>query len=393
MGIINRAGRNVWRKKGRTLLVVLALGFSIAAIISVYTGIEASNSNTEDLIQGYEESLEEMGDVTDTQIRQISVYYWTSIPKNVIDNISSNNTVEDVVPTIIQAFEFNDTGELVGVGVRAKNPVFTVYGVSLDPDLDDKYHILPLNIIEGEAISQNDHDHKVIINEDDVAGIYSSSVQDGHGVYMNLSEAQMLFGLNHGEATQLDIYAVNESVINDLMEDIPLLLPGAKLVSSRDTLGRKGDYLKNEQEKQIAQLEQDMQKIETSGNQIILISSATAGLIILFIMIFTVRERTKEIGVLKALGFPGRNIMSQFIIEGTIIGFLGGILGIVVARFGAPVFSDFLLPSSKAYAVSDPSIQIILIALGLTGFLGAVASLYPAWMASRKSPVEAMRNE
>ena len=85
--------------------------------------------------------------------------------------------------------------------------------------------------------------------------------------------------------------------------------------------------------------------------------------------------------------------MIQFITEGTIIGFLGGILGVCVAWLAAPIFSDLLLPSSKAYAVSDPSILIILLALGLTGILGAVASIYPAWMASRNSPVEAMANE
>jgi putative ABC transport system permease protein len=412
VGIFNRASRNVWRKKGRTLLVVLALGFSIAAIISVYTGIEASNDNTRDLIDGYEESLEAMGDITDAQIRQISVWPWGGVSQEAIDNLSANETIEDVVPFIIQAFELNDTGEPEAVGLRAKNPLFTIYGVSLDPQLDEKYHILPANIVEGETISQDDHDHKVIINEDEahfnanvgeiitineinltVAGIYSTNVKDNTGIYMNLSEAMLILGMNESVANKLDVYAVNESVINSLVEDIPVMLYGAKAQSSREALGGKGDYLKNEQERQIAQLETDMEKIESTGNQIILISASTAGLIVLVIMIYTVRERTKEIGVLKALGFPGGNIMSQFIIEGTIIGSLGGIFGVCVAWLGAPIFSDFLLPSSKAYAVSNPGILIIIMALVLTGILGAVASIYPAWVASRKSPVEAMRNE
>jgi putative ABC transport system permease protein len=412
VGIFNRASRNVWRKKGRTLLVVLALGFSIAAIISVYTGIEASNNNTEELIEGYEESLEDMGSVTDAQIRQISVWPWVGVSQEAIDNLTANETIEDVVPFIIQAFELNDTGEPEAAGFRVKDPEFTIYGVSLDPELDEKYHILPGNIVSGEAINQDDHDHKVIINKDEdyfnaavgdmitinevdltVAGIYSSSVKDGQGIYMNLSAAKLILGLNDSEANQLHVYAVNETVINALVEDIPVMFPGAKAQSSRDALGGKGDYLINEQERQIAQLETDMQKIETTGNQIILISAATAGLIVLFIMIYTVRERTKEIGVLKALGFPGKNIMSQFITEGTIIGFFGGIFGVGIAWFAAPLLSEFLLPSSEAFAVSSPSIIIILLALVLTGILGAVASIYPAWMASRKSPVEAMANE
>ena len=50
MGLTNRAFRNVWRKKTRTLLVVIALGFSVAAITSVYAGVEASTENTQDMI-------------------------------------------------------------------------------------------------------------------------------------------------------------------------------------------------------------------------------------------------------------------------------------------------------------------------------------------------------
>jgi putative ABC transport system permease protein len=136
-----------------------------------------------------------------------------------------------------------------------------------------------------------------------------------------------------------------------------------------------------------------MERIETTGNQIIIISVITAGMIVLFMMLYTVKERTKEIGILKALGFTGNSILSQFVIEGTVIGLFGGIFGVTIGWVAAPSLSGLLLPSSEVYATSTPSIVLIALALCLTLVLGAFGSLYPAYQASKKSPMEAMRNE
>ncbi len=59
MGLISRAFRNVWRKKTRTLLVVILLGVSIAAIISVYSGVKASTDKTQETYEQIEEQIED----------------------------------------------------------------------------------------------------------------------------------------------------------------------------------------------------------------------------------------------------------------------------------------------------------------------------------------------
>ena len=116
-------------------------------------------------------------------------------------------------------------------------------------------------------------------------------------------------------------------------------------------------------------------------------------LIVLFLMMYTVKERTKEIGLMKAIGFTGKSVMSQFILEGTAIGIIGGIIGIILGYLAGPAISSILLPNSEVLATSTPSISLILLVLCLTLFLGAIGTIYPAWQASRKSPMEAMRNE
>jgi putative ABC transport system permease protein len=206
------------------------------------------------------------------------------------------------------------------------------------------------------------------------------------------------------ESITLNVYAVNASEVDAAIYDIEELYPSFRITSYEDFGTMFADRQKQSQEEQIAQmetdmesqvaqLESDMDKIETTGSQIIIISSITAGLMIMFLMLYAVKERTKEIGVLKALGFTGNNVMGQFISEGTIIGFMGGVLGIILALVAAPILSDLLLPGSEAFATSSPTIDLVLLALVLTVCLGAFGSLYPAWSASRKDPVEAMRNE
>jgi putative ABC transport system permease protein len=147
------------------------------------------------------------------------------------------------------------------------------------------------------------------------------------------------------------------------------------------------------QNAEITTLQEDSSKIENTGNTIIIVLIIAVGLIVLFLMMYTVKERTKEIGLMKAIGFKGNSIMAQIILEGTVIGIFGGIIGIVLGFIAGPAISEALLPSSEVFTTSTPSITLILLALCLTAILGAVGTMYPAWQASKKSPMEAMRNE
>jgi len=130
---------------------------------------------------------------------------------------------------------------------------------------------------------------------------------------------------------------------------------------------------------------------------------------VLFVMLYTVRERTKEIGTLKAIGFSNWNVMSQFMLEGILLSVLAGVVGVAVGTVAAPFLSSILLPTVNQLGVTgsnfrgaaisgqttavvvDP--QLMLIAFGASILLGTVGSLYPAWRASRTRPAEAMRYE
>jgi putative ABC transport system permease protein len=142
------------------------------------------------------------------------------------------------------------------------------------------------------------------------------------------------------------------------------------------------------------------------------ISLIVAGVGIMNIMIVSLMERTREIGILKAVGARSRTVLSMFLSEALIIGLLGGIIGIVVGWTIAYVFSGsvsgmFSFGAGRAgfntsgSAVGSSSIsitplltpQLILMALSFGVVVSVVFGLYPAWRASRLRPVDALRYE
>ena len=123
------------------------------------------------------------------------------------------------------------------------------------------------------------------------------------------------------------------------------------------------------------------------------ISLVVGGIGIMNIMLVSVTERTREIGLRKALGATTKNILTQFLLESVILTLLGGVIGIVLGisfSFIASLILTSVLGSNWQFVVS---IQAILLGLGVSAFVGVVFGLYPASQASKKSPIEALRYE
>jgi len=136
------------------------------------------------------------------------------------------------------------------------------------------------------------------------------------------------------------------------------------------------------------------------------ISLLVAGIGIMNIMIVSLMERTREIGILKALGMKSRTVLSIFLSEAAIVGLTGAAIGIgsgwVLANVVAIVFSGggFMRPQGGQAAVAGgmtitpvltPTVLLGALAFGL--IVSVIFALYPAWRASKLKPVEALRYE
>ena len=117
------------------------------------------------------------------------------------------------------------------------------------------------------------------------------------------------------------------------------------------------------------------------------ISLVIGGIVLMNIMLIAVTERTREIGVRKALGANRRNILWQFLVEAITLSLVGGLCGILLGILLALLISG-LSPLPFAFAL-----WAVFLGLGVTFVIGLVFGTYPAWKASGLDPVEALRYE
>jgi putative ABC transport system permease protein len=117
------------------------------------------------------------------------------------------------------------------------------------------------------------------------------------------------------------------------------------------------------------------------------VSLLVGGIGIMNIMLVSVTERTREIGLRMAIGAKRRQILAQFLVEALALSTLGGLLGVVIGLVAA----DRIATSFAWPVLVRP--DIILLAVGFSGLTGVVFGLYPARKASRLDPIEALRYE
>ena len=123
------------------------------------------------------------------------------------------------------------------------------------------------------------------------------------------------------------------------------------------------------------------------------ISLLVGGIGIMNIMLATVTERTREIGIRRALGAKRKDITLQFLVEAVVQTSIGGVLGVfagLAAVFSVPAIWGWIAKEALPAQVHVPS---IFIALAFSLMVGVVFGLYPAWRASRLDPIEALRHD
>jgi putative ABC transport system permease protein len=173
--------------------------------------------------------------------------------------------------------------------------------------------------------------------------------------------------------------------------------PGASLEEAREELrsvvrkvrrvepGQPDDFSINQQDQIVNTFRQVAGTIAAVGLFITGLSLFVGGIGIMNIMFVSVAERTKEIGIRKAIGARRRTIMIQFLIEAAAICVMGGMIGLAIA------WPITLLMRQVMPATLSP--MIVALALLVAAATGLIAGFMPAWRAARMNPVDALRAE
>jgi putative ABC transport system permease protein len=490
MGIINRAVRNISRRKIRALLVIIALGFSMAIMISIPAGVLANQEAANSLASNLSNTITETGQSINQTLTQIDCSLASDFagfgfrPPDLNDFVpgqsglgsppiegsggfdpsqfgggggigggtpgqfgggafgggqvnpmneslytdinSAISGVAAVVP-ILQASEgSNETISMMGRTFTRMLTEYTIEGIPLTSNLIDNYPVLTKNITDGRnlqagesgvvLLSENNSayfdagvgDTISILGQDfAVVGIHgTTSVSDRLTLYMNLSDAQAVTN-NTGYITSLRVFAQSSDVVTQVASSISSLHSELTVTTGQERLTQL-QAVQSTYNTALENAQASISSTQTTAFEEIIVVVVATSLIVLFVMLYTVRERTKEIGTLKAIGFSNTTVMGQFMLEGVLLSLIAGVVGIAIGTIAAPTISSLLLPSVNLFGTQGAGIaraaslttttasvnlELVLIAFGASILLGAIGSLYPAWRAAKIRPAEAMKYE
>ncbi len=151
------------------------------------------------------------------------------------------------------------------------------------------------------------------------------------------------------------------------------------------TYDQDNDFSINQQEGLLNNINQTVGVIQIAGFFITGLSLLVGAIGIMNIMFVSVKERTKEIGIRKAIGAKKRSILGQFISEAAVICLIGGLIGLVLAVILSMVINQFI-PTSVQF-------EVVILAIIISLITGVLSGLAPAYTAAKMDPVDALRYE
>ena len=204
-------------------------------------------------------------------------------------------------------------------------------------------------------------------------------------VFIPITTAQKkVFGTDFpGSIKMINVKAQSDEVMQTTEEDID------EILTKRHNIGKT-----QEKDFEIRNLAEMQETIKSSAKTMSILLGAIAsvslivgGIGIMNIMLVSVTERTKEIGIRMAIGAKASDIRIQFLIESFLLSVIGGVIGVLIGVTGAKAIQIF---SDMSISISGFSIAL---SLGFSGAIGVLLGYYPAYKASLLNPIDALRYE
>lgn len=399
------AWRNVWRHRRRTVIIALAMGLSLALMI-FYDG----------LLDGFNQAI--AGNAVRVLGGNIQVHaegYREKVDSNPLLPLEDDAAVVQAAlaqPNVIAASRRIQTGGLISNNEGA----FSMTIIGIEPEVEAPVSLIAEHIAAGRNLQASDQDSVLIgaglaealsievgdritmVGSDihkqnrqrtmTVVGVYDVGIPsiEKSTAYISLTEAQDLFGLR-SQVTEVQITLERVGTEAEVVSALTPLLPGYEVESWSNNYPELGNAV-------------GRKNIVMDIFSVIIVMIAGIGILNLLLM--AIYERTREIGLLGAMGLKPREVAAVFILEGAFIGLVGVVTGIVMGLLTnlslmqvgmdysqfAGLTEYMALISGKVYPTLGVN-KLFMRAL-IVLVIAALAALIPAVIASRREPSEAL---
>lgn len=401
------AWRNIWRHRRRTVIIVLAMGLSLA-LMMIYDG----------MIDGFNNAI--AGNAVRVLGGNIQVHaagYREKVDSNPLLPLTDDLAVVNAAlsqPDVVAAARRIQTGGLIS----NREGAFPLNIIGIDPEAEGPVSLVAEHIVDGRYVEPTDEDTVLIgkgladalsiqvgdrvtmVGSDihkqnrqrtmTVIGIYDIGIpsMEKGTAYISLAEAQNLFGLR-GQSTEVQITLKEVGTESAAVAALSPALPGYEVESWEQTYPELGSAINSKSA-----------VMDIFSVIIVMIS----GIGILNLLLMAIYERTREIGLLGAMGLKPHQIATTFILEGALIGVVGVIAGIAMGLMTNLSLGQVGMDYSQFAGITEYTALIsgrIYSSLGVGKLVGrsivvlviaALAALIPALIAARREPSEALHH-
>ena len=385
LGTARLALNRIWATKVRSLLTMLGVVIGVAAIVALTSIVDGAS-------QGINKSLATLG-TNQLNITAMAPDALSEQDANALAELdgvsvmfvqtSNEGTIAPEDKRVnarlvgVSAEYFQAVKPEIAMGAYLSNSKFAasakdvVFGADAANDLGLTDSML------GQTVKLNGQDFRLVGVLDDQAGFGTNG-----RVYVTLDSARKLFS-QYPYVSSIVVQAETPEAVDALQ------LATDKLLRERYGLGSETDarYTITNQASLIAAVSSITDTLGLLLTGIAGISLVVGGIGIMNIMLVSVRERTREIGVRRAIGAKQSNILTQFLIEAIVLSLAGGVVGLIfgeIAAYFLAIIGDW---------VFSIQLETVLLALGFSLVVGVVFGVWPARTAAKLEPIDALRFE
>lgn len=408
---IIRSGRNAWggvtAHKLRSMLTILGIVIGVSAVIALMSIGKGAEAAILSRIQSLGSDLITISPGASTGTGGVRGAFGSSTTLTLQDAeaiTEKNDLVYSVAPVYttysqLIAGQNNTNAQVVGTNVN----YMTTYNLSTTSGTffsDYDYQLGTRVVVLGSTVAETLYGNNDPLGEDlrigtiivRVIGVLASkgsvSGSTDNLVIMPLTTVHQSLSQNRTASGDQIISSISLKVkkmdyVDDAMDSLKNLLRTRHKIAT----GASDDFTVKSMEEVAETISETTQTTTILLGAIAAISLLVGGIGVMNIMLVSVLERTREIGIRKALGAQESDIWIQFLIESAFLSLIGGVIGVLLGWGATFVVATFGKMNTLVTA------DIVILAVSVSVFIGLVFGFYPAWQASRLHPIEALRHD